>query len=404
VPVPVAAQQQAGVGEPVVDALVGLAHGVPRQPPDGVGEPAVRPHRIERRQARGAPDLAVDLTEGRGQVHDPRALGDRDEVPRHDPPPVGAGRLGHVVEGPPVAEADQPPPLHPVGDRRVLTEHLGDQRLGDQLAVDHGVDEVRMDGGTRIGQQRPGGGRPGDEPRRPTRDRRIGPDQRQQDVRRLVLLVGIDPWLAQLVARQRGAAARAVRDDLEVLVQQPLLEQGFEVPPHRLHVVGAHGPVGVAQIDPVTDPRRQLEPVVDVGEHRLAAQPGEFGDADLFLDLALPGDTQALFDLHLHRQAVRVPSGPAGHPVAPHGPEAAEQVLVDARPDVMQARPAVGGRRTLVEDPRFRVEPLLDRAFEHPMRRPVGEHLLLDGHEVGVGGNGAEHGGPLGTGKRKPQP
>ena len=49
-----------------------------------------------------------------------------------------------------------------------------------------------------------------------------------------------------------------------------------------------------------------------------------------------------------------------------HGAEAAEEVLVDPGPDVVQARPAVGGRRALVEDPRLGAP----RAARWSARRP----------------------------------
>ncbi len=131
--------------------------------------------------------------------------------------------------------------------------------------------------------------------------------------------------------------------------------------------------------------------LVHVGVHGLPAQPGELGDPDLLLDLLLPGDAELLLHLHLDREPVGVPPGPAGDIVAVHCPETAEEVLVDAGPGVVQARHAVGRRRSLVEDPGRGALALLNGAFEDAVGRPAGQFGLLEGDEVGVGGYGSEH-------------
>ena len=137
--------------------------------------------------------------------------------------------------------------------------------------------------------------------------------------------------------------------------------------------------------------RQPLE-LVDVGVHRLAAQPGELGDADLVFDLLLAGDAELLLDLDLDGEPVGVPPGPAGDVGTAHRAEAAEQVLVDPGPDVVEPGHAVGCRGALVEDPGRRTLPLLDGAFEDALRRPAGQFGLLEGNEVDVGRDGREHG------------
>ena len=102
----------------------------------------------------------------------------------------------------------------------------------------------------------------------------------------------------------------------------------------------------------------------------------------------LLGDAELLLDLHLDREPVGVPPGPAGHVRPVHGAESAEEVLVDPGPDVVQAGHAVGGRRALVEDPWRRALALLNGAFEDAVRRPAGQLGLLEGNEVDVGGDG----------------
>ena len=330
-------------------------------------------------------------------MDDAGALLGGDVVGGHHPPPVGVGGRGQVVEGPPVAEPGQAGPRDAVRDRGLRTEDLGDQRLGHQHPVHHRVGERRVDGGAGVGEQGPRGGGPHHQRGGAPHPCRVGVDQGEADVGRLVLLLVVHAGLAELVARQRGPAARAVGDDLHPLVEEALVEELLEVPPHRLDVLGAHGPVRGVEVDPVADAPGQLGEVVDVGEDRGAAEPGELGHADLVFDLLLPGDPQLLLDLHLHRQPVGVPTGPSGDPEAPHGAEPAEEVLVDPGPHVVQAGPAVGRGRTLVEDPRFGAGPLADRALEHLVLLPARQFEGLHRDEVSVGGNGLEHSGPRGS-------
>ena len=145
-------------------------------------------------------------------------------------------------------------------------------------------------GSTAWWSRPPGPGRPGCRGRaRPAAGPAASPSssQREQHVGRLVDDVAVDVGLAQLVAAQCGAAPGAVRDHLDVLVEEPLVPEVLEVPPHRLDVLGGEGPVGAVDVDPVADPLGQGLPLVDVVAHRLAAEPGELGDADLLLDLSL---------------------------------------------------------------------------------------------------------------------
>ena len=155
--------------------------------------------------------------------------------------------------------------------------------------------------------------------------------------------------LGDLVARDRRAAARAVGHDLEALVEQALVPDAAQQPPDRLDVLVGERVVGVVEVDPEADALGHPVPVLEVGEDALAAEVVELGDAVL-LDLLLAVDAEPALDLELDRQAVAVPARLARHAVAAHRLVAREDVLEDARQDVVRARPAVGRRRALVED------------------------------------------------------
>ena len=148
---------------------------------------------------------------------------------------------------------------------------------------------------------------------------------------------------------------------------------------------GEKRPVGGVDVHPEADPLGEGLPLVDIVADRFAAQPGELGDAHLLLDLPLVGDAQLPLHLDLDRQTVGVPSGPAGNGIAPHGAVAAEQVLVDPGPHVVESGPPVGRRRTLVEHPGLGPRPELDGTLEDAVLGPSDQLVGLEGGEIGFG-------------------
>ncbi len=309
---------------------------------------------------------------------------------------LGGDVLGvhHVVGG--LGERDQlegapvRPALHLGAGERLagglpaLAERLADQRLGDdQLLLAVGRDDVGdvgVRGDRGVGHQGPRGGRPHQQGR--LAGQRAG-GQREADVDRRVddRLVA----LGQLVVGQAGAAAGAPGGDAVVLDQQALGEDLLQRPPDGLDVLRVHGAVGLVEVDPVPHAGRQLGEGVGVPGHRLPALGVELGDA-VRLDVLLAGEAELLLDGELHREAVTVPAGLAGHVVAAHGPEAGEDVLEDARLDVVGAGHAVGGGRTLVEHPLRASLGLLQALGEDLLLVPELEHRVLKGGQVDLGG------------------
>jgi hypothetical protein len=203
------------------------------------------------------------------------------------------------------------------------------------------------------------------------------------DTRVLDILVA----LGDLVARERGAVPRAVRDDLEAFVEQVLVPQPAQRPPDRLDVVGVQRPVGLLEVDPVADPLGQPVPVLEELEYALAALAVELRDAVL-LDLRLVLDPELLLDGDLHRQAVAVPAALAVAVEAAHRLKAREDVLEHAREHVVGARAAVGGRRALVEDVRRRALTAAQRLVVDVEPAPALEDLLFEAREVDLFGQG----------------
>ena len=390
-------------------ARVGVLREEAREGP--AREAALQVDRLQEEQAVRAAQVVVVLAEGRRDVHDAGAVLHRNEVARQDAAlgrglrvlQAGVTEAQHAVA--PVAglvealvlHAHQRRPGQRAHDRRRCQPHLlaveprlrQDQSL-PPVRFDDGVRLARRDGQRRVARQRPGRRRPGDEVRLAGEAAQRGRQRLRQRAKldrdagvRRVLLVA----QRQLVARQRGLAARAVGRHAPRLVDQIAVPQRLEDPPDRLHVLGVEGDVGVVHVDPERDPVRQVAPLRHVAHHRFPAAPVELGDAE-GLDLGLGVQAQLPLHLQLHGQAVRVPARLAGGAVAAHRLVAREEVLVDAREDVVHAGRAVGRGRALVEAEQLAGRPLRDGALEDAALAPEVALALL---HIEVG-HGAAHG------------
>ena len=234
-------------------------------------------------------------------------------------------------------------------DAPALPQDLLEQRFGDDepllaVAGEH-VGDARVDRGGGVGDQRPRRRRP---------DQQAGfagpgaAGQREAHVDRRVddVLVA----LGELVIRKRSAATRAVGRHPVVLDEQAGLVDLLQRPPHRLHVIGGHRPVGVVEIDPVAHPLGHLGERMHVALHRLATAGIERLDAER-LDIGLAVEAELLLHRELDGQAVTIPARLTIDAVALHGTKAREDVFEDASLDVVGTRHAVGGRRAFVEGP-----------------------------------------------------
>ena len=231
----------------------------------------------------------------------------------------------------------------------------------------------------------PGRGQP---PRELLRPRCVEPEPHEhRRVRRVLLVPQRD-----LVRREAGHAAGAVRRALHPLVHQPLVPELLQHPPPRLDVAVVEGGVGVIHVHPVADALRQLLPRLDVAHHALAAVRVEPVDA-VRLDLLLAGQAQLLLHLQLHGQAVGVPPALADDAVAAHGLVAGDGVLEDPCEDVVDARRAVGRGRALVEHEQRLLLVHLPAALElRPAKDvalpPEGQHPLLQLREAHLAPHG----------------
>ena len=394
--------QQPPAGAQVLDEVrVGVLDVAARVGADALVVRAVEPHRVDDVQAVLLAEAEVVVAEGDRRVHEAGAVVGGDEVAEQHGVAALAVDVGlQEREGRLVAHAVERRAGEAVEDPDVVAaEHALDERLGqhdrrvERPRLGAHVDQLGVDGDRGVGDERPRRRRP-HEQLVAGLERAAVLDHRQAHVDARVddVLVA----LRHLVAGERGAAPRAVGDDLVALVQQPLVVDLAQRPPHRLDVRRVERAVGVVEVDPEADALGQRVPVLEVLEDRLAAALVELGDAEL-LDLLLVLDPELLLDGDLDRQAVRVPAALALDLVAAHRLVARVDVLEHAREDVVRAGLAVGRRRPLPEDPRRRALAAADRLAEDVALAPARENLLLERREATAAGrrDGAPSGGGL---------
>ena len=219
----------------------------------------------------GGGDRVVVLAEGGRDVDEAGAVLGGDEVAGEDreaarargrrgrrPGPRSGGRPGRRRRGARRPRRSSPSTFSTSGSARIRISSL-DPRPD--------VGDVGGDGDGDVAGQGPGRRRP--DQQRLARLLAVLAEQREAHVYGGVL----DVLVAErdLVRGERGAAARAVGDDLVALVEALLVPEPAQRPPDRLDVVVVEGDVGVVEVDPEADPLGQPVPLLDVLEDRLAA-------------------------------------------------------------------------------------------------------------------------------------
>ena len=360
------------------DALVRLFDEHARKVGDGGFEAAALVHHVHDGQAVLLPDAVVVLAEGGRDVHDARAVGQGDVPVAHDVVRLFAvAALGIGEERFVFAALVFAPLLH--GERciRPLFEQRGHERLREHVAragrLDLGVVLLRVDAQRDVGRERPRRGRPGEE----IRIFKSLASEADEDGRLFHVLVS----LRDLVRRERGAAARAVRHDLVPLVQEALFPDLFERPPHGLDVLVVVGDVRVLHVRPVADAFGHALPFALVLPHALLALLDKGLDAVLF-NILLAVHAEQFFDLQLDGQAVRIPARLAQDVAALHRLVARDDVLHHAREDMPDVRLAVRRRGTVVEGKFFAPFALLHALFEHAVFVPEVDDFLFAFDEV----------------------
>ena len=192
--------------------------------------------------------------------------------------------------------------------------------------------------------------------------------------------------LGYFVGRQRGAAARAVRNDLMALVEQALLPDFLECPPFGFNEVIFVGDVGMFHISPEANHIREFFPHALVLPNGFTALLDERLDA-VFFNLFLAIDAHELFDFKLYRQAVGIPASLAQNLLALHGLITRQHILDNARQHMTDMRLAVSRRRAIIKRKGITAFTLVNRLLRDVILLPEIQNFLFSVHEVQIGVN-----------------
>ena len=397
--------QQRGVAAPTEGIIMGEGHGGKKQAAllqilqnQGIGvlDEHARPgsfgnhlalcvHQIDERQAVFAGYAIIVLAECRGNVNDACTVGHGDVIVADDEPGFLI-RLYKAIQRL-ILQAVQRGAGHFIQDFGLFAfQHRFYQRLGHDINAAFGahmaVGFMGIDAQRQVAGQRPWGGSPG---------KQIGillVHNLEANKGGFFLYVLIA--LGNLMAGQRGAAARAIGHDLVSLVDHVLFGQLLQAPPYGFDIIVMIGDVGVLHIHPEAHAVRHILPQVQVLPDALLALLDKGLDAVGF-DLRLAVQTKLLFHLQLYRQAVGIPAGDAQHGFSLHGLIAGNQILDGAGKHMADMGLAVGGGRAVEKGKIIRAVAQVEALVDNIIVLPELEHFLFALVKMHVGCDFAVH-------------
>ena len=270
-----------------------------------------------------------------------------------------------------------------LGDDLALAALASRERLQERLEHDvllprcrvreRDVVVLRVHAEGKVGRECPRGGGPANEACvRVIRER-------EEDVHRRVAHLTVVQLCLEV--RERGAATSGEREHLKPAIDEPLVEELLEHPPDGLHVAEIHGLVVVLHVDPAADAPDNVLPFGGVLHDDLSALSVVLRDAHLdYVGSAL--QTELLIDLELDRQAVSVPTKPAGAVVSSHRRITGHCILHRTSQKMSIMGHARRERGTIVEGVLWKTLGLLKGLLESVDLIPVIEDFFFDFREA----------------------
>ena len=329
-------------------------------------------------------DAVVVFTEGSRDVDDAGTVLDGDIGIAHHVPALLLRGRDHRVQRL-VLPVLQVGTLHALQDLVIASQirlHQRFRHVVGIIALLHlHIVQVRVHAEADVGRKGPGCGGPCEE---------VSVLSLHLEADRRGALLDVLIALCHLVGGKRGPAARAVGDDLEALVQEPLVPDLLQRPPLGFDEGVVVGDIGIVHIRPEADGLGEILPHPFVLPDRLFALFDERLQTVL-LDLLLAVQAEQLLDLDLHGQSVGVPAGLSRDLVALHGAVTRNHVLDDAGQDVADMRLSVGRRRSVVEHIGRTVLAVFDGLFENLLIIPEFLDFLLSPDKVEISRNFLVH-------------
>ena len=181
---------------------------------------------------------------------------------------------------------------------------------------------------------------------------------------------------AKLVVRKRSLATPAVSQNLEALVDQPLVVKLLECPEHTLGVILVQSFVVVIEVNPASLAGDVGAPIFGVLKYRRLAGVVELLNAKLF-DFQTARNTKLTLGLYFGRKTVSIPTETALDAVTLHGLVARNHVFGVTGKQMPIVRKTVGKRRTVVENEFVVARALIDRRLKGVVLLPKSQDFLL---------------------------
>ena len=258
-------------------------------------------------------------------------------------------------------------------------------RIG-MLAADPDIFDVRSHAEGRIGRQGPRRGGPGQEEDRQGFhiEQRLADavlDDLELNGGRGIGHIPVTAGLVQFVRTETRAVGRRIRLDGVALVEQPLVVNLLQQIPQGLDVTVVIGDVRIVHIHPVANAFGHVHPFGGIFHHLLAAGGVVFFDRNLGADVGFR-NAQFLLYTQFHRQSVRIPAGPAGHLETGLRLVAADGILDGTGHHMVDARFAIGRRRTFEENELRGPFTQTHRCAESIFPTPHFQHLISGRNQI----------------------
>ena len=148
---------------------------------------------------------------------------------------------------------------------------------------------------------------------------------------------------------QPCSAARAIRQNLMTFINQSCLEKFLQNPPSGLNEVIIQRNIGVVQINEIPHALCHFSPHAFVSKYGLPALFVKLLDSIGF-NILLAAHLELLFHFNFNGKPVGIPSGLSFYFKALHRLITAHGILQRPCDNMVNSRPSVGSRRSLIKD------------------------------------------------------
>ena len=189
--------------------------------------------------------------------------------------------------------------------------------------------------------------------------------------------------LRHFVRGKSRSATRTIRHDFVAFIDKSLVSHLLDSPPYRLDIVVVVSDVGILHIRPIPDTIGHFLPLVGVFPNGFLTFFDKRLDAVLF-DFLLTVDAELFFDFQFHGQTVSIPTRFAQNVITLHRLVARDNILHNASENVSDMRFTVRSGRTVIKTEFGITFVLFYALFKNVLLFPKSENLLFAINEIQI--------------------